>query len=69
VYRPDLYRKAAELLVKDGVIEAAEIPDTDGFKPATSEFIDGVSYDGRKPNDYLAKFRVGRQAGAPGAAH
>jgi nitrate/nitrite transport system substrate-binding protein len=69
VYRPDLYRKAAQLLVKDGVIEAAEIPETDGFKPPTSEFIDGVSYDGHVPNEYLAKFRVGRQAGAPVAAH
>jgi nitrate/nitrite transport system substrate-binding protein len=68
VYRPDLYRKAAELLVKEGAIQASEIPATDGYKPATSEFIDGVTYDGRKPNGYLAKFRVGRQAGAPVAA-
>jgi nitrate/nitrite transport system substrate-binding protein len=68
VYRPDLYRKAAELLVKEGGIEAGDVPDTDGYKPPTSDFIDGVTYDGRKPNQYLAKFRVGRQAGAPAAA-
>jgi nitrate/nitrite transport system substrate-binding protein len=68
VYRPDLYRKAAELLIAEAKIEAAEVPQTAGYKPPTGEFIDGVVYDGRKPNEYLAKFRVGRQAGARAAA-
>ena len=33
--------------------------DTDGFKPATKDFIDGLTYDGRKPNEYLEKFPIG----------
>ncbi|MDJ0790155.1 MAG: CmpA/NrtA family ABC transporter substrate-binding protein [Myxococcota bacterium] len=61
VYRPDIYRKAAELLVAEGHIAASEIPETDGYKEPTGEFIDGVVYDGRKPNEYLGKFSVGNQ--------
>ncbi|MEM7410484.1 MAG: CmpA/NrtA family ABC transporter substrate-binding protein [Myxococcota bacterium] len=62
VYRPDLYRKAAELLVAEGKIDASEIPQTDGYKAPTGDFIDGVVYDGKKPNAYLSKFKVGNQA-------
>ena len=62
VYRPDLYRKAAELLVAEGKIEASEVPTTDGYKKPTGDFIDGVVYDGKAPNDYLAKFGVGLQS-------
>ena len=61
VYRPDIWRKAAELLVKEGKIQASDIPDTDGFKPPTSDFIDGVQYDGKKPNEYLTKFKIGNK--------
>ncbi len=61
VYRPDLYRKAAELLLAEGHLEPSEIPDTDGYKPPTGDFIDGVVYDGKKPNEYLSKFAVGLQ--------
>ncbi|RFC62176.1 nitrate ABC transporter substrate-binding protein [Fulvimarina endophytica] len=60
VYKPDIYMAAAQSLIEDGQLDASEIPsDTDGYKPATAEFIDGVEYDGRKPNDYLAKFAIG----------
>jgi len=66
VYRPEIYRKAAAELVASGAIAASEVPDTDGYKAPTGDFIDGVVYDGRKPNEYLAKFRVGLQSsGAP----
>ena len=68
VYRPDIYRKAAEDLVAEGKIDASEIPETDGYKPADSGFIDGVVYDGRKPNEYLAKFDVGLQSATQTAA-
>ncbi len=61
VYRPDLYRKAAEGLVADGLMAAGDIPDTDGYRAPTSEFIDGVTYDGRRPNEYLAQFPIGLQ--------
>lgn len=60
VYRPDLYLAAAKHLVEEGLANEADFPwDTDGYKPATAEFIDGVEYDGRKPNDYLKSFPIG----------
>lgn len=59
VYKPEIYRKAAEMLIKEGKIKSDDVPKTDGFKPATAEFIDGIEYDGRKPNEYLKKFPIG----------
>ncbi|MEQ9560563.1 MAG: CmpA/NrtA family ABC transporter substrate-binding protein [Rhodospirillales bacterium] len=60
VYRPDIYLKAAKMLVDDGKAAKADFPwDTDGFRAPQSEFIDGIAFDGRKPNDYLAKFPIG----------
>ncbi len=61
VYRPDLYLIAAKQLVKEGKLKESEVPTTDGFKPATAEFIDGIEYDGKKPNDYIKKFPIGRK--------
>jgi nitrate/nitrite transport system substrate-binding protein len=61
VYRPDIYMKAANELIAEGKAKASDFP-TDketGFKPASADFIDGISYDGTKPNDYLAKFTIG----------
>jgi nitrate/nitrite transport system substrate-binding protein len=60
VYHPDIYRKDAELLVAEGKVQAAEFPpETDGYRPPTKEFIDGVEYDGRTPNAYLARLAIG----------
>jgi nitrate/nitrite transport system substrate-binding protein len=59
VYKPDTYRKAAALLIKEGKLKADEIPTTEGFKAPTSDFIDGIEYDGTKPNEYLKKFPIG----------
>lgn len=59
VYRPDLYMKAAKALAAKGVIPADSIPETDGFKAPDSSFIDGKTYDGKKPNAYLAQFSIG----------
>ena len=62
VYRPDIYAQAAKLLIAEGKMKASEFPDfdkDDGFKPPQKEFIDGVTYDGRKPNDYLKQFKIG----------
>ena len=61
VYRPDIWKEAAELLVKEGKLPASEIPETDGYKAPTTEFIDGIEYDGKKPNAYLAKFKIGNK--------
>ncbi|MCB2070274.1 MAG: ABC transporter substrate-binding protein, partial [Ottowia sp.] len=62
VYRPDIYLQAANALIAEGKIKATDVPKTDGFKGVQSGFIDGVTYDGRKPNDYLAKFKIGLKA-------
>jgi nitrate/nitrite transport system substrate-binding protein len=62
VYRPDLYRQAAEALIADGVMSAADFPEFEtesGFRPPQTEFIDGITFDGTKPNDYLKQFPIG----------
>lgn len=60
VYRPDIYLEAARSLVNDGLADEGDFPwDTDGYKPATAEFIDGVTYDGRTPNAYLDSLEIG----------
>lgn len=61
VYRPDVWKKAAELLVKEGKIPATDLPKTNGYKPATKDFIDGTEYDGSKPNEYISKFAIGNK--------
>lgn len=60
VYRPDVYMAAAELLIAEGKAEKADFPfGSDGFKPPQTEFIDEITFDGRKPNAYLDKFPIG----------
>ena len=60
VYKPDIYMKAAEELIAEGKAKKEDFPfGTDGFKPPTAEFIDGIEYDGKKPNEYLSKFPIG----------
>ena len=59
VYRPDLYRAAALELVRENRLKPEEIPQTDGYRPPTSDFIDHVLYDGRKPTDYLRRLAIG----------
>lgn len=61
VYRPDLYREAANELVSEGKAKAADFPaaDEDGYRAPSSDFIDGVTYDGHKPNAYLNAFQIG----------
>jgi len=62
VYRPDIYAVAAKELIKEGKVKAADFPNFDketGFRPPQTQFIDGVTYDGRKPNEYLTKFPIG----------
>jgi nitrate/nitrite transport system substrate-binding protein len=62
VYRPDIYKIAAESLIAEGVMDKADFPDfasETGYRAPQTEFIDGVVYDGTKPNDYLAKFPIG----------
>jgi nitrate/nitrite transport system substrate-binding protein len=61
VYRPDIYRAAADELVAEGKAAASEFPAAaeTGYRAPTAEFIDGVTYDGTQPNAYLASFKIG----------
>ena len=62
VYRPDLYQMAAEELIKEGTLKAADFPDfgtESGFRPPQTEFIDEMVFDGTKPNAYLEQFPIG----------
>jgi nitrate/nitrite transport system substrate-binding protein len=60
VYRPDIYLAAAKLLIADGKAKKEDFPWTsDGYRPPVNEFIDQVTYDGRKPNEYLEKLAIG----------
>jgi nitrate/nitrite transport system substrate-binding protein len=60
VYRPDIYLQAAQLLIEDGLANAADFPaDSDGYRAPHAEFIDGIEFDGRKPNAYLERFPIG----------
>jgi len=62
VYRPDIYAIAAKELIAEGKLKSNEFPDLDkesGFRPPQSEFIDNITFDGKKPNDYLKKFSIG----------
>ncbi|MDY0068482.1 MAG: CmpA/NrtA family ABC transporter substrate-binding protein [Porticoccaceae bacterium] len=66
VYRPDIYAVAARELIAEGKLAASDFPNFDsesGFKPATDDFIDGIEYDGAKPNAYIAKFAIGLKEG------
>jgi len=60
VYRPDIYLQAAQLLVDEGKAKKEDFPwDSNGYRAPVSDFIDGVAYDGTKPNAYLASFDIG----------
>ncbi|MDB2621853.1 ABC transporter substrate-binding protein [Flavobacteriales bacterium] len=61
IYRPDIWTKAAEILVSEGKIPEADIPETDGYKPATDEFIDGKTYDAKDPIGYINSFSIGNK--------
>ncbi|NRA41483.1 MAG: ABC transporter substrate-binding protein [Pseudomonadales bacterium] len=66
VYRPDIYAIAAKELIAEGKVQAKDFPDfasESGFKPVEESFIDGIPYDGTKPNAYLAKFPIGLKQG------
>lgn len=62
VYKPAIYLEAAKRLLAEGHITEADVPwDSDGYKAATAEFIDGIEYDGRKPIEYLNSHKIGNK--------
>ena len=55
-------RRAAEELIAEGVLAKEEFPDFEtetGYRAPQTEFIDDVTFDGTKPNEYLEKFPIG----------
>jgi nitrate/nitrite transport system substrate-binding protein len=62
VFLPEIYAQAAKELIAEGKMKAEDFPDfakETGFRAPSNAFIDGITYDGHKPNDYLAKFAIG----------
>jgi ABC-type nitrate/sulfonate/bicarbonate transport systems, periplasmic components len=64
VYKPEIYLKAAQMLVEEGIADKADFPwDTDGYRDPTSDIIDGVEYNGRTPNAYIDSLPIGLKSG------
>ena len=66
VYRPDIYLQAAQMLVDEGLANAADFPfDSDGYKEATpgTDFIDGIPFDAHAPNAYIDSLPIGLKSG------
>ena len=62
IYRPDIYLAAAKLLLEEGHIDVDDVPwDSDGYKEPTTDFIDGLRYDGRDPIGYLNSHTLGNK--------
>ena len=63
VYLPAVYRRAADLLLEEGALTADEYPaaDYDGYKAATADFIDGITFDGKEPIKYLNSHKIGNK--------
>jgi nitrate/nitrite transport system substrate-binding protein len=62
VYRPEIYTIAAKELIAEGRIKAADFPGFDketGFRGEQKDAIDGIVFDGRKPNVYIDSFKIG----------
>ncbi|WP_111977970.1 CmpA/NrtA family ABC transporter substrate-binding protein [Algibacillus agarilyticus] len=62
VYRPDIYALAAKDLIAEGLAKPSDFPNfktETGFKPTQTEFIDGIAYDGTKPNAYIESLKIG----------
>jgi len=60
VYLPDTYLKAARMLVEEGHVDEADFPwKSNGYRAPTTAFIDGIEYDGKKPNSYINAHSIG----------
>ena len=60
VYKPDIYQAAAEALIAEGQATPEMFDfDADGYRELTSDFIDGVAYDGKQPNAYIDGLTLG----------
>ena len=60
VYKPEIYKLAAEALIAEGKATADMFDfDADGYREPTADFIDGVTYDGKAPNAYIDSLTIG----------
>ncbi|WP_339490706.1 CmpA/NrtA family ABC transporter substrate-binding protein [Pseudomonas sp. EL_65y_Pfl2_R95] len=61
VYQPAVYRQAAVELISEGMAKASDFPaaNESGFRAPSNEFIDGLTYDGSKPNAYIEQMKIG----------
>ena len=62
VYRPDLYLKAAQMLVDEGKGKKQDFPwEADGYRAPTpaEDIIDGVPFDAKAPNAYIDSLPIG----------
>lgn len=64
VYRPDIYKLAAEELIAEGKATADMFDfDADGYREPTNAFLDGITYDGTAPNAYIDSLTIGLKTG------
>ena len=63
IYKPEIYRKAAEMLISEGKASPDDFPppDYDGYREVTSDFIDGNTYDAKQPIAYVNSFEIGNK--------
>jgi nitrate/nitrite transport system substrate-binding protein len=61
VMKPEVWRAAAQRLVAEGTLAAADLPDTAGYRAPSERFIDGARFDGRAPTAYLRGFAIGQK--------
>ncbi len=61
-YRPDIYALAAKELIAEGKMKASDFPDLDAanyVKAPQKNVIDGIVFDGTKPNAFIESFKIG----------
>jgi nitrate/nitrite transport system substrate-binding protein len=63
IYQPSIYRRAAELLVVEGVLTKDEFPEAtyDGYRAVSNDFIDKLPFDARSPVAYINNFDIGNK--------
>lgn len=63
IYKPEIYRKAAEMLISEGKIDETDLPPAgyDGYREVTTAFIDGNKYDAKDPIGYINSFEIGNK--------
>ncbi|CAM5183315.1 nitrate ABC transporter substrate-binding protein [Alishewanella longhuensis] len=65
MFQPALYQRAANALIAEGKLTAADFPDftvESGYRPVdATRFISGKQFDGKAPNAYLQQFAIGHK--------